>query len=486
MGLASRLTGLAGAILKSVSGYPAEGAYRPGPWYLPVTHGWLPSNVGNSLNWWQNGHTPELMSAQLAIIEACVSAYSQTIAMCPGDHWRSKDNGGRERVTTSSLSRILRYPNDYQTMADFLLNATRQLYLQGNAYALCIRNARFEITELHLMDNRHCRALIDGTGEVHYSLGGNWIVQNRFGPLLATVPQRDVLHIKLHCDQLRNPLMGQTPLAAAYLDTLTEQSIKEQQYVFYQRQAKPGFVLSTDLMFDKDQVSALRDRWNEQTTGANAGGTPILTGGLKPQQIPYTNWRDAQLAELLKLTNQDIAMAFRCPPEIIGIPGRAHGSAEVLMRSWIATGFGFCLNLVEESFGLTFGLKGQPDEYVEFSTDVLLRSDFKDRIEGLARAVQGGIFSPNEARNYENLPKVKFGDEPRVQQQVVPLSAAGAIPASPAAPPAPPAPAPKPPPGDSQGSLKADARRDTFARVLLSRSRQLEREQQRRIPGRAA
>ena len=476
MGLTDRLSGIARAVLKTVSGYPAEGEYRPGPWYLPVTHGWLGADVGNSMNWWQNGYTPELMSAQLAIIEACVGAYSQTMAMCPGDHWKSKPNGGRERVTTSALSRLLRYPNDYQTMSDFLLNAVRQLYLQGNAYALCLRNARYEIQELHLMDNRYCRALIDGTGEVHYTLGGNWIVQNRFGPL-TTVPQRDVLHIKLHCDQLRNPLMGQTPLAAAYLDTMLEASVKAQQFQFYQRQAKPGFVLSTDLTLDKDQVSALRDRWNEQTTGANTGGTPILTGGLKPQQIPITSWRDAQLAELLKLSDQDIAMAFRVPPQIVGIPAHStHGTTEAMMRSWVATGLGFCLNHVEEAIGLTFGLKGQPDEYVEFSTDVLLRSDFKDRIEGLARAVQGGIYSPNEARNSEDNPGSHMVTGDRVQQQVVPLSAAAKIPASPAAPPAPSVPKPE----EQQRSLNADARRVTFKNILNNRSKQLERGRERR------
>jgi hypothetical protein len=50
--------------------------------------------------------------------------------------------------------------------------------------------------------------------------------------------------------------------------------------------------------------------------------------------------------------------------------------------------------------------------------------------------VQGGVFSPNEARNQEGLDSVEYGDEPRVQQQVVPLSAAANIPV-PAAPPAP-------------------------------------------------
>jgi HK97 family phage portal protein len=439
-----------------------------------VTHGWLPADVGNSINWWQNGYTPLLVGSKLAIIEACVGAYSQTMAMCPGDHWRGLKNGGRERVTTSSLSRILRYPNDYQSISDILLNAVRQLYVEGNAYFLCMRNARFEIDEIHLMDNRYCRALIDGEGEVHYSLGGNWIVQNRYGPL-STVPARDVMHIKLHCDQLRNPLRGESPLVSAYLDVATGTSIRSQQATFYQNNAKPGTVLSTDLVLNKDQVSALRDRWSEQTTGANVGGTPILSAGLKPIPMPNIPFRDAQLAEILKLSDQDIAMAFRVPPPIIGLDTRGVRNAEIMMQQWVASGLGFCLNHVEESFGQTFGLKGQPDEYVEFDTKALLRSEFKDRIDGLAKAVQGGIFSPNEARNSENLPNVEFGDEPRVQQQVVPLSAAGKIPPAPAAPSAP----PQPQPAKPEAKPDEPAKRDAYARIMLNRSRQLEYNERR-------
>ena len=129
------------------------------------------------------------------------------------------------------------------------------------------------------------------------------------------------------------------------------------------------------------------------------------------------------------------------------------------MQGWIASGLGFCLNHVEEAFGVAFQLKGQPDEYVEFDTAALLRSAMKDRIEALARGVQGGIFAPNEARQQEGLDAVKFGDEPRVQQQVVPLSAAGAIPAAPAphAPP-PAAPAPLPPEKGNRDDIQREVR----------------------------
>ncbi|MBA3572682.1 MAG: phage portal protein, partial [Pyrinomonadaceae bacterium] len=104
-----------------------EGQYREGPWALPITGGWLSSEVGQHANWWQMGYNPTGGQSS-ALVEACVSAYSQTIAMCPGGHWRTNEDGGRARVTNSALSRLLKRPNSYQTISDFLLNATRSLY----------------------------------------------------------------------------------------------------------------------------------------------------------------------------------------------------------------------------------------------------------------------------------------------------------------------------------------------------------------------
>jgi HK97 family phage portal protein len=460
----------------------AEGEYRAGPYYLPVTGGWLSATAGQFLNWWQLGYDPVGASTRSAMVEACVSAYAQTVAMCPGDHWRLNAKGGRTRVTNTALSRILRYPNVYQSISDFMLNLTRSLYLDGNAYALALRNDRYEVSELHLMHPRESGPQLAVTGDVFYRLGGNEIIQRRItGPLI--VPQRDVLHVRLHTS--RNypwPLVGESPLVAALPDIAAAQAITDQQIQFYNNQARPSAVLSTDQVLDKDQVQFLRDRWDEQVRGLGSGGTPILTAGLKVQ--PWAiGGKDAEIADMMKLTEQHIALAFRVPLQILGLGGPTYGSTEALMQSWIASGLGFALNHIEEAIGVLFQLKGQPDEYVEFDTAALLRSALKDRIDSLARGVQGGIYSPNEAREQEGLDSVKFGDEPRVQQQVVPLSAAGAIPAAPG-PGAPPSaagqPAPKeakpdeaaaeekPPPSAKEN---ADAAKREVKRVLAIASR---------------
>jgi HK97 family phage portal protein len=448
----------------------AEGEPHAGPWLLPVSGGWLPADVGDSWNWWQNGHNIVGLSTQSAMVEACVSAYSQTVAMCPGDHWRLNDKGGRERIKTSSLSRLLRHPNDYQSISDFLLNATRSLYLYGNTYALGLRNARFEIDELHLMDPQLSYPRLASNGEIFYQLHGNQVVEKRFGPEPILVPQRDVLHIRLHTVQHRypSPLVGESPIVAAYSDIGINSAIGQQQLRYYLNQARPSAVISTDLTLDKDQVQALRDRWNEQAKGLHQGGTPILTSGLKV--LPWSqSGKDAATAEMLKLSNEHIALAFRIPLQILGIGGTTYSSTELLMQSWIASGLGFALNHIEESLGLLFDLQGQPDEYVEFDTEALLRSAMKDRIESLARGVQGGIFAPNEARALEGYEAVPYGDEPRVQQQVVPLSQVGKIPA----PVAPSAPIAAPPAPNEQSKPPTPAppqkgNRDDTARKVRS------------------
>jgi len=323
-----------------------------------------------------------------------------------------------------------------------VLNAVRSLYLHGNCYSLALRSNRFEIDELHLMDPGMSAPAVAEAGEVFYRLAGNDVIDRQLNGQQLIVPSRDVLHIKLHTTRgYPRPLVGETSLAAAFGDIASYESIRDQQNQFFRNQARPSAVLTTDLNLDATQVSQLRDRWNDQAKGLSAGGTPILTHGLKVQPSSTTAAKDLQIAELLKLANENIALVFRIPLQVLGIGGASLGSTQALMQFWLASGLGFCLNHIEEAFDKLFGLSGVPDEYVEFDTSALLRSDQKDRIDALVRGVQGGVFSPNEARNQEGYDNVPYGDEPRVQQQVVPLSAAGAIPSAPgpAAPPSAPA-----------------------------------------------
>jgi HK97 family phage portal protein len=354
-----------------------------------------------------------------------------------------------------------------------LLNLTGALYDNGNAYVLALRNNRFEVAELHLMDARSSSPRIASTGEVFYALAGNPIVENSIPKeLLAAVPARDVLHIRLDARNRYNPLLGEPPLTSALIDIAASNNMVQQALSYTANQARPSGVLMTEEDYNDDLFRAARARWDEVTKGAGAGGTPILTRGLKWQQTSTTS-RDAQLAEMLQITDGRIASAYRVPLELLslfGVQGNPQGSVENLMRFWIASGLGFCLNHIEEAWGRFFALDGWPDEYLEFDTAALERSNMKDRIEALARGVQGGIYSPNEARELEDLPAADDGDEPRVQQQVVPLSAWEKTPPVTPAPNAPPA---APPAGDGSGDAAAEQSAKALAAFRLANGRHL-------------
>lgn len=396
----------------------AEGAYRPGPYLL--SDGWLPASAGRMLNWWQAGYSLQPYGTASAMVEACVSAYSQTVAMCPGDHWLSTGDGGRARVTNSAASRVIRRPNDYQSMSDLLLNLTRRLYDKGEAFALAVRNDRTEIAELHWMRDGQARLAEDGS--IFYSLAGNQIVERRFD-LSLPIPARDVLHVRLHTP--RHPLKGESPILSAALDLALSGAALSQQVSFYLNGARPSVMLETDEKLTVPESEDLRQRWDAQTRGENAGGTPILSWGLKAKEIAFRAG-DGQLAEMLKLSDQAVALAFRMPLQILGIGGTPFASTEALMSSWKATGLGFCLNHIEEALGQLFRLKGFPEEYVEFDTNALLRSSFKEMIDALSNGTRR-VMTSNEARRFLDLPKKEGGDEILVQQQDIPLSMAGKL-----------------------------------------------------------
>lgn len=429
----------------------AEGEYRPGPYLLDG--GWLSAKAGRFMNWWQMGYS--LGHGQGgAMVEACVSAYSQTVAMCPGDHWVSTGDGGRARVTTSALSRIIRRPNDYQSMSDLLLNVTRRLYDKGEAFAIGIRNDREEFKELHWM--RDGWPLIAEDGSIFYQLSGNEIVEKRFD-LSYPIPARDVMHVRLHTP--RHPLKGESPILATVLERMLSGTALNQQIMFYLNRSNPSFLLSTEQQLTKTQSDDLKARWQEQTTGDNAGSATILAWGLKATRPPEPTG-DTMLADLLKMSDQNVALAFRMPLQILGIGGTPFASTEALMSSWKAMGLGFCLNHIEEAFGLLFRLKGFPEEYIEFDTNALLRSSFKEMLDALSNGTRR-VMRINEARRFIDLPAVDGGNEILVQQQDIPLSMAGKVPA----------PAAKPPASDTedpeQDKPEADADGNERARQLF-------------------
>ena len=179
-------------IAEAITGKAVEGSPRPGPWTLPVSGvAWSVNapSYGGFMNGWQLGGDPWGPGPQLAVVEACKALYAGTVAMCPVGHFIRLPNGGKARIDSSDAARIFLSPNDYQSWPDFIAEAVRCLFDDGNAYAVPFRNGRFEATQLHLMDPRLCTPFVmPGSPARH---GGNQPAARRDAGPAASESCRD-------------------------------------------------------------------------------------------------------------------------------------------------------------------------------------------------------------------------------------------------------------------------------------------------------
>ena len=411
---------------------------------------------------WQRNLTPWL-SKVCGAVYACKNVMAQAIATMPIYHLRLLDNGGREIITTSPLSRVLRQPNGYQTRSDYFMNLVFQLLGYGNNYSLVYRDDAQRVTSMHLVSATGTTPYVNADeNAVFYGLGDNPML----GDLRMLVPARDVMHIRLHTPY--HPLIGVSPIKYAATAINVNTSISSNQAAFFRNMSRPSGVLTTEEKLTRGQMDDLRDAWYKRSRGLASGEVPILGWGLKWNPMTITS-EDAQLIEAYRMSIEDIARVFRVPLPLIGEYSKAtYNNTEQLISSWLATGLGFLMEHIEQSISKLFQLP--QNETVNFETDALLRTDFAGRIEGLTKGILGGLYAPDEARRTIGLPAVPggFGTEPRVQQQVVPLSQVGRMP-EPA--PAPPSPDSAPAPQDNSNASAVNLVERRMEMVAYLRSR---------------
>lgn len=391
--------------------FPSRSDVKP-PSFWPIT-------------WWQQGYRLPQKEANAAV-EACVGAISQTIAMLPIYHWKQDAQGGSVKITTSAASRVLRKPNPYQTKADFFLNLVRAELFRGNGYALAQRNGRQEIVALHPVQPTSLYPFVSPEdGSVFYQFSETPVGQD-FDPVVNDLFRAsDVLHVRLHTPV--HPMVGESPITAAALAIDSGNAIASATAKFHENMARPSGYLKVPGALKAEIAESLRGEWAAAYQGVSTGRVAVLQGGVEWTPLSMTAV-DAAVIDSYKMSIADIARVFRVPLAIIGDNTSTYNNTEVLMKFWLATGLGFMLEHIELALDSLFALPA--DEWIEFDTDYLQRADFAARIEALVRGVQGGLFAPNEARAREGLPKVAYGDEPRVQAQVVPLSFASENPAA--------------------------------------------------------
>jgi HK97 family phage portal protein len=371
-------------------------------------------------------------------------SFARAVSQCYPEHRRTDAVGNISIVRTSPASRLMRRPNGYQTWPQFIYNVCALMGFEGEAVALILRDDRFAPISLHLLGRGTFMPYVDpASGEIFYSVGDNPIAlaAGRNG----MVPERDVIHFRQYTP--RHPLFGESPIKAAALATGVNVALSATQAAFFTNMARPSGVLATDQTLTRTQMSELRAAFKEQSAGFAKGELPILANGLKFQQLAV-NSVDAQLIEAQRMSVEDIARVYGVPLPVIGDLSKATlNNTESLVNLWLSVSLGAWLENIERSLDRAFEF-GQ-DDYCELDTAALRRSDFLQRVDGLTKAIQGGLYTVDDARRMEGLSPVSGGAEPFLQQQMTPVSMLKKIAEKAAEPPQPPA--PPAPPADDDG-----------------------------------
>jgi HK97 family phage portal protein len=297
--------------------------------------------------------------------------------------------------------------NTTTTKTDGIYNTQSHKKLTGDAFWLLAFNGN-QITDVYLLqpdkvtldlgDPNKGEPLVKG---YKYSdqIDGNK-VEEYYQP-------EEIIHFKK--PNPKNPYRGIGAVEAA-ADTIDSDNLANlTQKNFFKKGAITNFVLTTDGRISEEQLRRLKADMKANNSGAqNAFEMMILSGGLKPASVGYSN-RDLQLVDLLTWYRDKIMVTFGNTPAALGIVEDVNrANSESTLASWkrnsVKPDMDAIVNTLNEFLVPRFG-KNLVLGYVDPVPE--------DRTDDLAEATQlknAGIISVNEARELLGYEAVTDGD----------------------------------------------------------------------------
>jgi HK97 family phage portal protein len=190
-----------------------------------------------------------------------------------------------------------------------------------------------------------------------------------------------------------------------------------------ENQSNPGMILSTPRDLTKEQITRLREVWDQQSGGYKSGGTVILASGLTTlgsQQ--HISQKDSDLLEALRFSVTEASRIYGCPPSMLGESQEtSFATASEERRAFNSTTMRPLLLRVADAFNqaLLTEAERMAGLSVEFdSTDFGMGG--RELAETLSSLLNSGVMTTNEIRNRLGLVDVPGGDVPRVPSNTMP------------------------------------------------------------------
>ncbi len=342
---------------------------------------------------------------------SCISLISGDISKLSIKQQRKSGNIWND--TTNS--QVLKKPNQYQTISQFIECWVISKITHGNTYVLKVRDGR-NVQFMYILDPRRVTPLVADDGSVYYQLGGDNLSNLQTS---ITVPASEIIHDRFNC--LFHPLVGLSPLFASSVVAAQGNNIQDNSALFFGNMSRPSVVLTAPGAISQETAERLKKDWDKNYSGDGFGKSAVLSDGLKVDILSMSAL-DSQLIEQLKYSDESICSAFQVPPYKVGIGQMpTYNNISALNLEYYSTCLQKHVQAIEELLAVGLGLSDK--ERINLDENDLIRMDKATLYDSNNKAVGGGWMKPNEAREKINLPPVDGGDTCYLQQQNYSLSA---------------------------------------------------------------
>ena len=325
-------------------------------------------------------------------------------------------DGHKNLARDTSLWTLLHEtPNNRHTPMELWQYLTLNYILRGNAYAKLTRNTAGEVISII--------PLASDQVEVEVLQDQSIIYKYYYEGKVAIYAPDSMFHWR----DKGNGVVGMSRLD--YMRSTVNVAVGAQNHtanVFRKSAKRPG-VFMIDKLLTEEQRAAIRKNYKGLVEG-NDDDLLVLEAGAKFEPLNMTP-ADVQLLQTRKFSVEDIARWFGIPSAMIndtektttwgtGIDSLIQGFYKFRLRPMLES--------LEQAIERRILTPAQRRRYtVEFSLDAILRGSLKERLEIGAQAVQNGLMTRNEWRQYENMPPMEGADELTAQVNLAPVATLG-------------------------------------------------------------
>lgn len=363
----------------------------------------------------------------------CIKMLSETMGKLPLKYYQETESGRIRAAPTETTYVLSVRPNDYMTPSTMWSTVEFNCQHYGNGYLWLRRQfvgsgygGEYKTLDAWPMQSNHVSPIMDDGG-IFGAKGKMYYIYNdpRTGEQYI-MQSNDVIHIKTWYSL--DGILGE-PVRNILKYTI--EGANESQ-TFMNKLYEQGLTASMAMQytgdFDEATIKKLQRKFADKLTGAkNAGKVIPIPIGLTLTPLKM-NLTDAQFFELKKYSALQIAGAFGIKPnQINNYEKSSYANSETQQLAFLVDTMSYRLKQYEEEINAKALLpqESKAGYLYKFNEKSILRTDSKSQMENLAKAVNNGIYTPNEARAYVDLPMQEGGDILMVNGNYIPITQVG-------------------------------------------------------------